>query len=249
MRPLLLTLLIAAAVPLHAESRTWKNKDGSQSFTGDYVSHDARRVTIRRADGRVFTLELARLHPQDRSWLAARPPAADRKGEPLPDPNAVFDTLCFGDTRAEVTRKLKESKVVESGLDPTFLGRVGLNGTYRTRKQLGGLHCELYFDWSEADKLAEVTLQTQPLPPADYSGRLQENWTELAELLTLLHGQPLQDSGFPKLEDLQDDLFLGSHLWRLEGGGSALLGSSMQAGKCMIVVRFTRERIAPVRVP
>ena len=65
----------------------------------------------------------------------------------------------------------------------------------------------------------------------------------------MLHGKPLQHADFPPLDDLQDDLFLASHLWRLEGGGSALLGTSMQGGKCLVVVRFTQERINPVTVP
>ena len=34
-----------------------KQPDGSQSFAGEYLTHDSKRVTIRRADGRVFTLE------------------------------------------------------------------------------------------------------------------------------------------------------------------------------------------------
>lgn len=247
MRPLLL-LLIAAPL-LHAEPRVWKNAAGSQSFTGDYVSHDLRRVTIRRADGRVFTLELAKLHPDDRNWLATKPVATKRDAEALPPPHAVFDTLCFGDSRAEVTKKLKASRVVESELDPTFLGRVGLNGTYRTREKIGGLHCELYFDWSQADLLSEVTLQTQGVAHGEYADRLKATWSQLAELLTLLHGTPLQKADFPKADDLKDDLFLASHLWRLESGGSALLGTSMQGGQYLVVVRFTRDRIDPVRTP
>ncbi|TAE76402.1 MAG: hypothetical protein EAZ84_07595 [Verrucomicrobia bacterium] len=249
MRSLILMILIAVAPTIHAESRNWQNKTGTKSFAGEYVSHDAREVTIRRSDGRVFTLEIEQLHTKDRTWLSKQAERANPAGEALPDPSAVFDTLCFGDTRAAVMKKLGESKMVESSVAPTFLGRTGLNGTYRTRKQIGGLHCELYFDWTDSDTLAEVTLQTQALPSSDYSTRLEKNWTELTELLTLLHGEALQAANFPKLSELQDDLFLGSHLWRLENGGSALLGTSMQAGKCMVVVRFTRERIQPVRTP
>jgi hypothetical protein len=249
MRFLILTFLISSASLLPAASRTWKNTDGSQSFTGEYLVHDAKRVTIRRADGRVFTLELAKLHEADKTWLSTQQVPGRKDAEPLPDPNAVFDTLCFGDARADVLKKLKESKIVEAGLDETFLGRVGLNGTYRTRKQIGGLHCDLYFDWSAGGNLTEVSLQTQGVARSSYAGRLKENWIELAELLTMLHGKPLQAADFPGIDDLQDDLFLASHLWRLEGGGSALLGTSMQAGQCMVVVRFTQERINPVTVP
>jgi hypothetical protein len=249
MRSLILTFLVSSIAVLHAEPRTWKSSDGANSFAGDYVTHDAKRVTIRRADGRVFTLELAKLHADDKSWLSAKPVPGRAAAEPLPDPNAVFDTLCFGDSRADVMKKLKESKAVEAGLDETFMGRVGLNGTYRTRQQIGGLHCELYFDWSAGGNLTEVSLQTQGVPRSAYAGRLKSNWEELSELLTMLHGKPQQAADFPSLDDLQDDVFLASHLWRLEGGGSALLGTAMQGGQCQVVVRFTQEKIQPVTTP
>ena len=49
--------------------------------------------------------------------------------------------------------------------------------------------------------------------------------------------------------DLADGLFLASHLWRLEGGGSALLGTACEGNEFMVVVRFTQDAIQPVRVP
>jgi len=249
MRSLILTFLISSVSLLHGESRTWKSADGAQSFTGEYVSHDTKRVTIRRADGRVFTLELTRLHDTDKTWLSTRKAAPTPKPEPLPDPKAVFDTLCFGDSQDDVKKKLKESKAVECSLDEMYLARVGLNGTYHTRQKIGGLNCELYFDWSSEGSLTEISLQTQGVDRASYDGLLKQTWAELTELLTVLHGKPVQSGKFPGLGELQDDLFLASHLWNLEGGGSALLGSSMQAGRCKVVVRFTLERIKPVTVP
>jgi hypothetical protein len=249
MRVLVLTLLLSSSALLFAESRTWKSSDGANSFAGEYVTHDAKRVTIRRADGRVFTLELAKLHADDKAWLEKKPVPGRAAAEPLPDPNAVFDTLCFGDSRADVTKKLKESKAVEAAVNETFLGRVGLNGSYRTRQQIGGLHCELYFDWSPGGNLTEVSLQTQGVARTAYASRLKSNWEELAEILTMLHGKPLQTADFPAIDDLQNDVFLASHLWRLEGGGSALLGTAMQGGQYQVVVRFTQEGIQPVVTP
>ena len=239
-------LLLAVGLA-SAEPREWRNADASASFRGEYVSHDGHRVTIRRDDGRVFTLELAKLHADDRNWLARQ----DLPDSPDPDhdPEAVFDTLTFGDSRKEVEAKLKASSIVESTIDETFFGRLGLNGTFRTRQQIGGLHCELYFDWSTAGTLDEISRQTQPLGGDAYDARLKENWTELTKVLSQLHGKPLQTGKYPNRTDLQNDVFLASHLWRLKGGGSALLGTSMQAGQYKIIVRFTTETIEPVRVP
>ncbi|MEM9238134.1 MAG: hypothetical protein AAGB14_15290, partial [Verrucomicrobiota bacterium] len=244
-----LLILLLATGSLMAEVRTWQSADGGSSFKGEFVSHDGERVTIRRRDGRVFTFAIEKLAADDRTWLKGKAPAAGSDAEPLPDPNAVFDTLCFGDSRKEVIAKLKASKNVEAVVDDTFFGRVGLNGSFRTKQKIGGLYCELFFDWSKGGNLKAVSLQTQPKDSGAYGDLLRNNWGELAELLTMLHGKPLQRAPYPEIDDLQNDLFLGSHIWRLEGGGTAMLGTSMQANNYMIVVRFTTEKIQPVRVP
>lgn len=236
----------AAASPLFAESREWKNADGSQSFHGEYVSQDERAVTIKRSDGKVFSVELGRLSEADRTWLSAQVNGGEAAVSE-PDPDAVFDNLSFGDSRTEVTRKLKESKMLEAGVGEAFMGRTGLNGTYRTRKKIGGLQCELYFDWTGAGTLREISLQTQAVPKDLYVNRLKATWEELAALLTTLHGKPVQAGAFPKVEDLNGDTFLPSHLWKVKGG-SALLGTTRQGATCMIVVRFTTKKIEPVQL-
>jgi hypothetical protein len=253
MRPfLLLTLLIACSIsPLAAESRTWKSADSASSFSGEYVSRDEKRVTIRRDDGKLFTVELVKLHADDRTWVAGQPAAAasPSKAEPLPDPHAVFDTLCFGDGIETVKKKLKASKAVETTLDDTYLGRTGINGIYKTRQKIGGLHCELFFDWSANETLTEVVLQTQGQTADIYPTQLKDTWTQLAELLGALHGKPTQAGAYPAVKQVKDDMFLPSHLWKLQGGGSALLGVSMVGGRYLVVVRFTKEKVEPARFP
>lgn len=248
MRLTLLALLACTISLAHAEPRTWTSSDGSRTFVGSYVSHDEKQVTIRREDGQTFDVTFDKLSLDDKSWLAQKDQPAGGETELPPNPNAVFDTLCFGDSRADVIKKLNSSKVVEGGVDQTFLGRTGLNGTYRTREKVGGLECELYFNWSEGDNLTEVTVQSRPVERSKYDRDIRKSWEEFSELLSVLHGVPVQAAEYPNPDDLKDDMFLGSHLWRLKAGGSALLGTSMQAGKCMVVVRFTTERINPVKI-
>lgn len=249
MRHSLLTLVaLTMAAPLFAESRQWKNADGTQSFSGEYVSKIEQRVTIRRDDGKTFEIDIARLSELDRTWIANYIAGEDAKTKPAePDPNAVFDNLCFGDSKAKVTQKLKESKMLEAGIGEVFQGRTGLNGTYRTRKKIGGLQCELYFDWTGAGTLREISLQTQSVPKEVYVNRLKTTWEELSELLTTLHGKPVQAGDFPKVEDLESDTFLPSHLWKVKGG-SALLGATKQGATCMVIVRFTTKKIEPVEL-
>lgn len=244
-------LMIGPVFPLSAETRTWKSADGANSFSGEYVTHDEKRVTIRRDDGKTFMVDLARLHADDKTWISTHlaPTPVAAKDEPMPDPKAVFDTLCFGDSIETVKTKLKASKAVETTLDDTYLGRTGINGVYRTRQKIGGLHCELFFDWSATDTLTEVALQTQGQPAEAFPSQLKETWAQLAELLTALHDKPLQAGAYPGIKQVKDNMFLPSHLWKLQGGGSALLGVSMQGGHYLVVVRFTKEKVEPARFP
>jgi hypothetical protein len=239
--PLLLLISIS-----QAENRTWTSADGKSTFEGKFLSHDTKMVTVLQPNDREITFNINKLSQNDRNWLAIN---GSSKGEDEPDPAAVFDTLCFGDDRKQVESKLKVSKLVETTHDETFFGRLGLNGVFRTKQKIGGLHCELYFDWTPSGRLKEISLQTQPVGAETYDDQLRTNWKELSSLLISLHGKPLQVAGYPDLDKLENDVFLGSHLWRINGGGSALLGTSMQANNYMVVVRFTTEKIEPVRTP
>lgn len=256
MRSLFLTFVVSClVVPLSAETRTWKSSDGTNSFSGEYVSHDQERVTIRRDDGKVFTVDFAKLHADEKTWISSHSApmpvvaTAAAAEAPAPDPKAVFDTLCFGDSIDAVKAKLKASKAVEATLDETYMGRTGLNGVYRTRQKIGGLHCELFFDWSPTETLTDVVLQTQGQPAEAYPIKLKETWAQLVELLIALHGKPVTNGVYPVLKQVKDDMFLPTHLWKLQAGGSALLGVSKQGGSYLVVVRFTKEKIEPVRTP
>jgi hypothetical protein len=45
----------------------------------------------------------------------------------------------------------------------------------------------------------------------------------------------------PSINELKDDQMLSSHVWRLNQGGSILLGTSKMEGNYQAVVRFTKE--------
>jgi hypothetical protein len=242
-------LLLALTLPLAAVPRTWKEPEGGRTFQGEFVSRDATGVTIRRSDGRRFILATDRLHPDDAKWLDATHPLPGGKSAPPAGSEPIFDTLHFGDTRQQVLAKLKESKFVELTANETFLGRLGLNGVFRTRKAVGGLPCMLYFDWTEDGKLNELSLQTASLADASYPTRIQDCWTELIKLLTTLYGNPVQAAPYPELAQLQEGSFLASHLWRPESGGSILLGTARDSDGVTAVVRFTQAEVEPVRKP
>jgi hypothetical protein len=42
---------------------------------------------------------------------------------------------------------------------------------------------------------------------------------------------------------------LPTHLWKLEGGGSAMLGAAKEGNLYQIVVRLTRKEVKPIAMP
>lgn len=238
-------------LPISAgESRTWTNPDGTKQFVAEFISRENKSITLLRSDRKRLTVDMGLLHEDDRRWLDANhPPTGAEKAGDVPAASAVFDTLEFGDDRNTVTEKLKSSKMVEANLDSTFLGRTGLNGIYCTVHKIGGLHCYLFFDWEKGGGLKEITLQTENKQAGEYDSVLKPCWEELVDLISPIHGKPLQTTKFPAISSLGDGAMLASHLWRIEHGGTVLLGTSRQGNGYQVVVRFTRERIEVKRVP
>ena len=247
---LILVFATALAPALIAQIRPWRSADGLRTVQGEYIKRDATSVTIRTEGGRELAVALSKLHPDEKKWLdlnhaVAGSPATDG----APNPAAFFDTLTFNDTRETTLTKLKASKIVELTADETFIGRSGINGIFRTRQKIGGLSGFLYFDWTEAGKLKELTLQTESLPVTAYTSAIEPGWKGFVELLSTLYGKPVQEGPLPPPESVATGTFSPSHLWTVESGGSALLGTARDANKYQLVVRFTKKKIEPVAIP
>ena len=244
-------LFLTLATTLHAgETRTWTNSDGAKKFDAEFVSRTQTEVTLLRRNGKKLTFTLDILHEDDRRWLNLNYPISkEGKGEEMPDANAVFDTLKFGDNRETVSAKLGASRIVESGVAGIFQGRTGLNGIYRTKHKIGGLFCFLFFDWDESGRLMEVTLQTESKMAEEYAKVLKPCWEECIPLITSIHGNPSQKTVMPSAARLEDGQMLASHLWKLDQGGTVMLGTAKEGIGYQVVVRFTKERIEPVLAP
>lgn len=209
------------------------------------MKRDSTCVTVRDANHKEITIELVKLHPDERKWLDLN----TSSGIPVSDPAAVFDALKFGDDREVVLSKLKSSEIVELTTDETFIGRTGLNGVFRTRQKVGRLSALLYFDWTVAGKLKEITLQSESVASGDYDPQIRPSWQEFVNLLSTLYGKPVQSGALPAITNIADGSFSPSHLWKLEAGGNALLGTSREGAKYQVVVRFTMEKIQPIEIP
>lgn len=238
--------LLASTLLLQAAPRPRLGPDVPHSLQLEFITRDTTTVTLRHANGKQETTAIDQLSPDDRAWINDNHPLPCAE---VPPQAAVFDQLMFGDTRAQVLAKLKASKFVELTVDPTFIGRSGLNGIFRTRKTIGGLNASLFFDWTPAGELKELTLQTETFPASDYRTVLLPSWQEFIPLLTTLYGKPVQKGSFPSMETIANGMLSPSHLWSLEGIGSALLGTARDGDKYQIVVRFTRKQIQPTYLP
>lgn len=244
----LTTCLLIALSLTAADARQWKNTDGTQTMEGEFVSRDASQVTLKRPDGKVFTITLTKLHLDDIAWLNKNHPNSGGKEAAAPNASAAFDTLVFGDTREEVEKKLLASRFVELTVEESHIGRFGLNGIFKTRKQIGGKSYMLYFDWTDDNKLKEITLQTEGMPRDAYSGAMQASWKELVEVLSSLYGKPTVDGPYPGISSVGDGSFVPSHSWKLSPG-VALLGTARDGATYQVVVRFKKDAVAVVEIP
>ena len=245
---LIIAVLLALGTMASASIRMWRNLEGDRSFQAEFLASDGARVTLKRRDGRIITISIRKLHGEDQAWVRSNVDPGEIADDAPPPKGAAFDQLEFGDSRNTVEKKLKASALVTSAGDGIFLGRTGLNGIYKTKATIGGLHCFLFFDWHKSGGLREVTLQTQPVSKGQYVTSLQGNWSELIDLLNKLHGRPVQAAEFPRASELQDGAILGSHLWYTEEGHSVILGTGQEGVGYNVVVRITSERIRPVPI-
>lgn len=238
---LVLALLGLGTAGISAEPHTWRDAEGSSTFKAEYLSQNEKTVTVKKANGTKQTFDKKILHIDDLAWLKkiATPEKAISQG-------TAFDSLSFGDTRQTVEKKLNASNFVTTKVEKAFMGRTGLNGVYQTTKKIGDLSCFLYFDWDEDGGLKEITLHSELVDGAQYDSKVKSTWSEMAELLAMIHGKPLQTSSFPSAQKLEDGAILSSHLWHTAEGNSVLMGTGQEKGKYGVTVRITTAKIEPI---
>lgn len=228
-----------------AQARTWRSASGDRTFEADFVSHDTVSVTVKKPDGDEMTFPITRLHEADQVWVKGQPREISAEVALEPDNKAAFETLHFGDSRDTVVEKLKVSQIVTSGMVEELSGRTGLNGMFHTREKIGGYSYSLYFGWNAQDRLKEVILRSEPAGNAAYTGAFRTTWSSMIDLLNTLHGRPVLETDYPDSADLQNGMALNSHLWRLDSGGSALLGIGKENDQFVLTATFTQEHIKP----
>ena len=241
----ILALALIAGTRLAAESRSWRSASGNRSFRAEFVSSDGSSVVLRRIDKKIVTVAWENLHPSDRAWVRERlrKTAVKVQGGLK---GSCFDNLAYGDNRRTVEKKLKESLVASKSLDDRLTGRTGLNGIYQTT--IATEPYELFFHWTDKDELQEVTLRSRTVAQIEYGKTLRKTWTSLISLLKNHHGNPVQTTGYPPQEELQDGKLLGSHLWHTPDKHSILLSTGREGAGYLVSIRFSAELIPPNRL-
>lgn len=154
----------------------------------------------------------------------------------------IYESLSYGDSRDAVTKKLFACPRIECSVPKTMLSRVGLNGTFKLKNDLGGLKFSLFFDWTEEDGLKEITLTSDPLPASAYNSTLKLHFTKALELTSKTYGAPEMANGLPKQSEINMDGIINSCLWKLDEG-SLLLGVAYTADGYHLSIRFTQQEI------
>ncbi len=241
----IMALSLVVGSRLAAESRSWRSANGNRSFRAEFVSSDGSSVVLRRIDKKIVTVAWENLHPSDRAWVRERlrKTAVKVQGGLK---GSCFDNLAYGDNRRTVEKKLKESLVASKSLDDRLTGRTGLNGIYQTT--IATEPYELFFHWTDKDELQEVTLRSRTVAQIEYGKTLRKTWTSLISLLKKHHGNPVQTTGYPPQEELQEGDLLGSHLWHTPDKHSILLCTGREGADYLVAIRFRVELIPPNRL-
>ena len=243
MRASLITLLLLPFT-LHAdEARTWSNPDGTKTFVAEFIEREGEIISLLRSDGKQFDIKMERLHENDQAWIEKEHPPGGKTTADAASENAVFDTLEFGDHQDVVSEKLKASKMLDGSVTGIFQGRTGFNGVYRINQKVGGLDTYLFFDWDDNRCLREITLRTESKPGKLYDTSLKSCWTALIELMKPIYGMPVNAATYPEMSALESGSIIGSHLWKLDNGVCALLGTSQMHDTYQVSLRFTTDDI------
>ena len=236
-------LLSASLLALQtAQSRNWKDSTGTRSFEAEFISRTDTEVTLERTNGQTTTFPIDRLHETDQAYLKENHPLDSDLGKMR---GTAYGPLSYGDNKELAERKLFSCPLVRTDVAKELMGRTGLNGIFETNSEVGGLKCQLYFDWN-GDILQEVTLRTRAHEESSYLIDLKPCWSAWIELCTQMYGQPVSHTPFPKSEKLEKGGMIASHLWHTKDGHSVLLGTGLNHEGYNVSVRFTKERIKPV---
>ncbi len=151
----------------------------------------------------------------------------------------LISGINFGDSRDEVTKKLRNSKLVKFDVPEVMLTRVELNGSFKTLNNLKGKQFLLYFNWSDADSLDQLTFISTAFSKASYDTQLKSSWNSAIQLISSIHGKTDKTGDYPNGNKLQDCGILYSHEW-VVNDDYVYLGIGKENGQIHLIIPFLR---------
>ncbi|MEM7143719.1 MAG: cation transporter [Verrucomicrobiota bacterium] len=116
------TILALAAGSLHAETRTWTDAESGKTIDGELISIDGEQATLKRSDGKTFTVDISRFIEADQVYIKENgipaEPSEDSEESAAMDgtENDVTLTglhLCCGGCEKGIDKALAEMEDIE----------------------------------------------------------------------------------------------------------------------------------------
>lgn len=229
----------------NTSARLWKNAEGTRAIEGELVTIDGADVVLKTPAGKELRFALSFLGQQDQDMAKnlvaeAKRAAANKATEGV----TVLSKFTFGDSRKSIEAQVKTIKELKGGVADALRGRVGLSGAYFV--MLDGMRYDLHFEFSESDRLTEVSLQSDPFEPTEYDGSLKAAWTRLRSSFVSRYGEPPENrqNGYPERSVIKEGVSMSSDLWDL-AGRYLYLGTGMMDGKVSCVLRCSNKSYVP----
>lgn len=215
----LITFLILSLTPLSA--KTWTSADGAKTIEGDYVSHTDEQVVI-KSRGKEIIIKYEFLSALDRKWVedldkapAADPAVSQKDSARL---KTLLAVVQHGDTKQAVVSKLEKDPSIDASMSTTFLGRMGLNGFFKTKEALNGHRYAFHFDWDDNDRLSCITLRSEDFPQDEFKQGVKNSWLAGIKLVSQCYDEAEQASDFPPVSLLSPEAnVMITHVWHPQG--------------------------------
>jgi hypothetical protein len=217
-----------------SEARTWTDTKG-RTIEGDYLSATSAEVTLRRSDGRTFTLALTLLSPADREFVAQQ--VAVTSAAPALDFNELntliglpllVDATLWDDEPAAVALRLNLPLEGKTQLFEGYRGyarepfsMLGAEAHMISLQAAGGRLTTLHIQFTNRGDYPAFTKRDTVFAPSKAELKTFEQALEhdFATLTTALTGK----LGEPKREITAGGLEPGRRSLRWEWGGHALV--------------------------
>lgn len=170
-RPILLSAIFILATGSILSARTWKEAGSDRSFDGEFVKIDGENVVIRRSNGSIISVPLAKFSEDDQAFVKEQAaPSAAPEGSTGDEVVLSGVHLCCGKCETGVNNALSGIEGLEVGVD-RGAKTVTLSGS-RIAEGLEALASKGYYGESSSKdfKIAESTASDQKADSVEVEG-------------------------------------------------------------------------------